>query len=168
MVQLDKQAVMRKIKTMAFEFPLERMANEVNKPYSTLSNELAERDYAKLGLRTFLSMLEAAFSASAPEISKMAGLQVLDMIEAAFGRVAYNIPRQTKNPTDLMRLISTLSIEYAQDIENLAVAMDDGKWTKEEIARCRKENRDLLRSCLKIEAFLDRAADAPAAGEGEA
>jgi hypothetical protein len=103
-------------------------------------------------------MLERSFSHSAPEQSKTAALMVLDMIEGAFNRVAYNIPREKENPTDLMRLISSLSIEYAQDIEHLACAFDAGKWTKQEIARCHKENRALLRSCLKIEAYLDRVA----------
>jgi hypothetical protein len=167
LAQMDKQEIINQIKIMAMAYPLKAMANELDKPYSTLSNELDEREWAKLGFRTVLSMLERSFSPSAPEQSRTAGLMVLDMIEAAFGRVAYNIPRSTENPTDLMRLISSLSIEYAQDIEHLACAFDDGKWTKHEISRCRKENRDLLRSCLKIEAYLDRVASTPETSQVE-
>jgi len=154
-MQVDKQEVINQIKIMAMAYPLKVMANDLDKPYSTLSNELDEREWAKLGFRTVLSMLERAFSNEAPEQSRTAALMVLDMIEAGFNRVAYNIPEMDGSVVEIMRLISDLSIQYAEDINNLANAMQDGQWTSNEIERCRKENRDLLTSCLQIEAYLD-------------
>ena len=152
---LDKQQIIDQIKIMAMAYPLKIMANDLDKPYSTLSNELDEREYAKLGFRTVLSMLERSLSCEAPEQSSTAALKVLDMIEAGFNRVAYNIPETGGHMVEIMRLISDLSIQYAEDINNLANAMQDGQWTSDEIAQCRKENRDLLTSCLQIEAYLD-------------
>jgi len=152
--RLDKQEIVNNVKIVAMAYPLKVLANDLDKPYSTLSNELDEREWAKLGFRTVLGILERSFSTSAPEQSRMAGLKVLDLIEAGFGRVAYTIPEQTNGPTDLMHLIAILSTEYAQSIEHLATAIEDGKITGQEVCRCRKENRDLLTACLQIEAYL--------------
>lgn len=152
---LDKQQIIDQVKIMAMAYPLKVMANDLDKPYSTLSNELDEREWAKLGFRTVLSMLERSLSHEAPEQSFTAAVKVLDMIEAGFNRVAYNIPKADGYAVEIMRLISDLSVQYAEDIGHLATAMEDGQWTQKEIKTCRKENRDLLTSCLKIEAYLE-------------
>ncbi len=153
---LGTHAIMNQVKIMVMAFPMESMADKLAKPYSTLSNELAERDYAKLGFRTVLSMVGFALEPEAPEQSRVAAFKVLDMVDARFGRVGYTIPETDGSASDVLRLIAELSTEYAENVNQLAQAMEDGKWTPEEAAACRKENRDLLTACLRLEAFLGR------------
>ena len=159
-MHVDKQDVMDQIKIMAMAYPLKGMANALDKSYSTLSNELDERDWAKLGFRTVLSMISLSLEPGAPEQSRIAALKVLDKMESGFGRVAYTIPNVSDGMVDVLKLISSMSTEYAVNIKRLAWAMEDGSWTPDESEKCRGQNRELLKACLRIEAYLGQLEEA--------
>lgn len=159
MPKVDKQDVMDQLVIAAKAYGLKGLANELDKPYSTLSNELAEREWGKMGLRTSLTIIEKCLDPNTealnPDQARTAAINLLDLVDNGFNRVAYNIPEIDGYMVEIMRLISDLSVQYAEDISHLATAMEDGQWTAKEIRDCRKENRDLLTSCLQIEAYLD-------------
>ena len=131
------------------------MAEDLDKAYSTLSNELEERDWAKLGLRDALRIIGLCLDKDAPEMSKMAATQALDLVDDQFNRIGYTIPDGVNNGmVHTMHLMSKLSKEFSESISALASAIEDTCMTNEEVKRCLAENRDLIRVCLQVEHFL--------------
>lgn len=159
-LRVDKQEVMNQIVIAVRAYGRKAMANDLNKAYSTLSNELEERDWGKLGLRDAMTILELCLDPSAPEQSRVAAYKALDMIDAGFNRIAYNIPPTNHSTTKTLRLVSKFMKESSENFGALADAMDDNEWQKHEVERCLKENRDVMQACLEIEYHLNHVKDA--------
>lgn len=157
-MKMDKQKIVDQFKILAMAYGLKVMANDLDKAYSSLANELDERDWAKLGLRTALSMLEQVLIINPrSEQAMMAANNILDMISNGFGRISYVIPTDIgdKGLVQTIRLIADLSREYAGDIECLADALVDGKMTDKEACECQQKNRELIKAALLIELHLN-------------
>ena len=155
--RLNKEEILNQVKITAMAYSLKNMADDVGKPYSTLSNELDHRDFAKLGFLTTLQILEHSQSPSATVQSKSAGLMVLDLIEEGFNRVAFAIPDPPKEKIpQTMRMIAKLSKEFSEATGALADSIEDNHFTRQEAEVCLKENRDLIKACLRIDHFLQQ------------
>lgn len=156
--RIDKDEVLNQIKASVFAYGLKAMASDLDKPYSTLSNELREAEYAKLGFNTGLSIIEHAHAPYAPAHSRDAAVMALDMVEEALGRVAFRIPDppSDRQAPEIMRIISDLGKEFSEAIQAMAKAIEDGRVSRQEAKKCLKENRDLLKACLQIDHYLQR------------
>ena len=153
--KMDKEEILNQVKAACMSYPLRAMAADLGKPYSTLSNELDHRDYAKLGFLSTLSIIENSVASYAPDQSRTAALHAMDLIEAGLNRIAFEVPLTTHQPIpQTMRLMAALSKEYGETIATLADAIDDHKFTKEEIQQCIKETRDLLKVALQLDHHL--------------
>lgn len=154
--RIDKEEVLNQLKAAVFAYGTKAMASDLGKPYSTLSNELREAEFAKLGWNTGLSVIEHAHAPHAPAHSRDAAIMALDMIEEALGRVAFHISDQPsdRQAADTMHLISQLSKEFSEAIESMAKAVEDNHISRQEAKKCLKENRDLLKACLQIDHYL--------------
>ncbi|MDY6903713.1 MAG: hypothetical protein SWH61_03415 [Thermodesulfobacteriota bacterium] len=154
---LDKQKIIDQVKIMVMAYDMKIMANDINKAYSSLSNELDERDWAKLGFRDVLSMLELVLNINPKsDQAQVAATNILDMIDHGFSRVAYSLSDQPECELfDTMQLISRISKEFSENVKALAEAIETGQWTKDAIKKCKSENRDLMRVCLQVEHHLN-------------
>ena len=152
---VDADAVMDKLVATARAYGVKGLAYDINKRYITFSNELREAEYAKLGFRTALDILEAALHLDAEEDAQIAARRVVEMVCEMLGFVAFQVPVSEGKTPDTMHLMAKLSREYSEHIDSLADAIKDGQWTRAELARCRRENRDLLKACLETDAHFD-------------
>lgn len=153
MNKIDKNAVLEQVKLASMAYPMRALSNDLDKAYSTLSNELDHRDYAKLGFMTGMSILEKSMSRN--ETSRTAALAAVDMIEAGLGRVAFLIPKPNGTPEDVLGLVANLSHEYAEIVAAIGDGLRDGKLDKKEIADCEKKGRALLKACLEMNAHFE-------------
>ena len=130
----------------AKRYPIKALCDKVDKSESTLRGELNRQPGHKLGLSTAINIAQITGDLSA-----------FDAVEEMFERVAFFIPKPEPGDTikNVMSLISSLAREFAQDMEALARALDDGVINPAEARRCLKENKDLIKECLKIEAHLE-------------
>ena len=155
--RIDKEELVNQFKILAMSYGLKVMANDLDKAYSSLANELDEREWAKLGLRTAISMLEQVLIVNPKsKQATMAARQILSMLAAGFNLIAYEIPAAPKgSATDAMHLISAMSKEFADNIRALAESLSDGRLSDREVDKCRMENRELIKACLRIEYYLN-------------
>lgn len=153
---VDNDAIMDKLVATAKSYGVKGMACDINKRYITLSNELREAEYAKLGFRTALDILQLALRPDAEEDARIAARKVVEMACEKLGFVAYQVPEISGTCSDSMNMMARVSKEYAEHIESVAAALQDGKWSLAEVAECRRENRDLLRACLEADAHFEQ------------
>ncbi len=164
--RIDKTPLIDQLKIIGHAYGMKGMANELNKPYSTLSNELREVEWAKPGFRDAMSMIEIAMEDDSPEQAQMAAGIMLDMIAESFGRIMYEIPAVNgKNPSRVMRLTARLTKEFSDVMEGLANAVDDGVIEHHEVKNCKRDISRLIRQALELMAYLDRVHSVPD-GEG--
>ncbi|MCF8025832.1 MAG: hypothetical protein K9K82_10145 [Desulfobacteraceae bacterium] len=156
--RLKKEDILNQVKIAAMAYGLKGMADDLGKPYSTLSNELDHREYAKLGFLTALQIIENSQTSIAPIQSKTAGIMVLDLIEEGFDRVAFQIPDPPRNgkAPQTMRIIAKLSKDFSETTSSLADAVEDEVFTQDEVEQCLKKNRQLIKACLQIDHFLQQ------------
>jgi hypothetical protein len=153
--KIDKQEVLNQIKICAMSYPLKALADDLDKPYSTLSNELDHREYAKLGFLTALSIVEKSQKPSAGDVCRAAGMAVVDLIEEGLGRIGYKAPtRSGAAEVGVLRLMARMAKEYGETVQAMAFSIEDGQLDAGEVERCLKENRELLRACLEADAYL--------------
>ena len=55
-----------------------------------------------------------------------------------------------------MRMIAKLSKEFSEATGALADSIEDNHFTRQEAEVCLKENRDLIKACLRIDHFLQQ------------
>jgi hypothetical protein len=80
----------------------------------------------------------------------------LNYIEETFGRTAFFIPRlNADDPAPIMKLVAKISKEFGETVQEVAKALEDGVLDKKEIQRCRKENNDLIKACVEMNAYLE-------------
>lgn len=158
-IKPKKPAIFNQINIAVRAYGRKAMADDLDKPYSTLSNELEERDWAKMGLRDALSIWDLCLQPDAPEQAQIAAEKALDLIDEGFGRIAYTIPETNHGMTQTMHLMAEMSKQFAENLDALAEAIRDGQWSTKEANDCLKENRDLIRVCLQVEGFLHRLMD---------
>ena len=152
--------IMNQIVIAVRSYGRKSMADNLDKAYSTLANELEERDWAKLGLRDALKIIGMCLGQDAPEMARMAATRALDLIDDQFNRIGYTIPDKVNGDmTHTMHLMSQLSKEFGDSIKSLADAISDGCFHPKEIAECLSENRDLMKVCLQVEHYLREMAD---------
>ncbi len=103
---------------------------------------------AKLGIEDFVYLLAVC------------GPDPLEYILSVFGRVSFEVPpADGATATTLLRIAGNLSKEFSETIRELARSVEDGRVTKQEIARCRKELYDLIRVAARAEAILTSIED---------
>jgi hypothetical protein len=153
MANNNKQLV-GKVARMVKIYGVEKMADELEKRPSSLYSELRECEWAKLGLRDFLQMIHCCLSNDAPVSCDVLANEILDDIDAQFGRVGHKIPEIKASSTDLLEFISYLSKEFADDIHTLAEAVKQGTWSSQIIQTCLKENLDLQKASFELHAVL--------------
>ena len=130
----------------AKNYPLKALAPEIDKSESTFRNELGRQPGYKLGLSTAVLIMK-----------KTGDLKPLDLIEDLFGRVAFKIPRPNGCLSiPIMQIISRLTREFSESLDHLGASLEDGKLEKSEIYKCLKENEDLIKVCVELEAFLKK------------
>ena len=130
----------------AKSYPLKAMAFELGKTDSTLRNELTQQHGFKLGILDAILIMK-----------KSHDTRPLDTIEEYFNRVAFELPRaERKNMQPVMHYISQMSKEFGENIEQMAEAMKDGVVTSLEAKRCLKENKDLIKACVELQAYLEQ------------
>lgn len=123
------------------------LAPELNKGHSTLRNELNPnlQEQYKLGLLTAILIMKHTGDLSA-----------LDTIEEMFERVAYPLPKPDPwKPCQVMELMSIMSKEFSESLKAQADGIADGVFDKEEARNCIKENSDMIKACLKWQAYLE-------------
>ncbi|MDX9788863.1 MAG: hypothetical protein RBT11_18955 [Desulfobacterales bacterium] len=128
----------------AKRYPIKRLAGDLNKAESSLRNELTQQNGYKLGLWDAVLIMQ-----------KTGDLTALNMLEEYFHRIAFPIPSPNDHsPHPLMRLMADMSKEFGETIGALSDAWRDGVISKAEIKRCLKENQDLIKKCIEVEANL--------------
>ncbi len=145
-MNIDIDRIIDQLDVAVKNYPMKALAPKLGKRYGTLANEISDQPGYKLGLITALQILEATRD-----------LKALDLIEEAFGRVPITIPKPEKGQmTAIMRLVAALSKEFAENVKELANALRDGVITKKEAEKCLKENMDLIKICLELQAYLEQ------------
>jgi len=130
----------------AKSYPLKAMAFELGKGESTLRNELTQQHGFKLGLLDAILILK-----------KSHDTRPLDTIEEFFNRVAFELPgAERKNMQPVMHYVSKIAKEFGENIKEIAAAMEDGVVTTNEAKKCLKENRDLIKACVELQAYLEQ------------
>jgi len=154
--RFDKDPIMDQLKIMVTAYCTKAMANELNKSYSTLSNELREVDWAKMGFRDALSAIEIALADDAPEQARTAGGIILDMIARAFNRYTYPIPEinPAQKPSTTMRRTAKLSEDFGGVVRGIANALDDGLLELHEVSEVLENVDQLIRTALEMRASL--------------
>jgi len=158
--KMDKNEILNQVKIAVMGYPMKAMADELDKAYSTLSNELDHRDTAKLGFLTALGILAKSQGAGAPSQSRYAGIKAVDLIEAGFGRVAFELPKAIPtDPRPIMQMAAKLSKEFGEAVQELASCIDPespggGRTIAEEAERCLKEIGDLVKACIELQGYF--------------
>ena len=145
-MNLDFDAILDVFDISVKEYGSKKLAPEINKAYSTLRNELnpnLQEDY-KLGLLTSILIM-----------LKTKKLEPLDMVEAIFGRVAFPLPEPDPwKPCQVMELMAMMSKEFSESVKAQAEGLADGKFDKDDVPKCMKENDDMIKACLRWKAYL--------------
>ncbi len=130
-------------------YPIKALAPEISKAESTLRNELCRQPGYKLGLVTAYLIMK-----------KTADLKALDRIEELLGRVAFDLPEIIPaDPKPVMLLVSQLSKEFSEAIQEVAFSMDPGSpggpaILRNEVKKCLKEVTDLIKACVELKAYF--------------
>ena len=111
-----------------------------------LSRQLNPDDTgAKVGIEDFVYLTDVTDFAA------------LDYIESVFDRVAFPIPKASlTDPAPIMKLVSKISKEFGESIQELGKSLEDGVLDPDEVKRCRQENRDLIKACVEMDANLEK------------
>ena len=136
--KLDIEGAIQRLEIAVKNYPMKALAAEIGKRYTTLSNEFSDQPGYKLGLITALQVLEVT-----------GDLGALDMIEDAFGRVAFEIPAPEKNIFPVMLLIGKLAKEFGEQMQEGAQALSDGVVSQKEADRWLKELGDVIKAYLE-------------------
>ena len=130
----------------AKEYPIMALAPEMGKGESTLRNELTQQPGYKLGLMDAIQIMK-----------KTENLRALDRIEGMFNRTAFVIPHPEYNNTiPVMNLVANLSEEFSDTIGAMATALRESVITKQEATKCLRENKELIKACIELQAYLQK------------
>ena len=130
----------------AKEYPIKALAPEMGKGESTLRNELTQQPGYKLGIMDAVLIMK-----------KTSNLRALDRIEGMFNRTAFVIPHPEYNNTiPIMNLVANLSEDFSDTIGAMAAALRDSVITKQEAKQCIKENKELIKACIELQAYLQK------------
>lgn len=130
----------------AKRYPIKALCDEIGKGESTLRNELTQQEGFKLGLSTAILIMR-----------KTGDLKALDAIEEDLGRVAFFLPTPEDGKiSDAMALVATMAKEFGESMQAQAASLADGKITKKEAIKCLMENKDMIKACLRWQAYLER------------
>jgi|GEM_PF-2587305 len=122
-----------------------QLAEELGKAYSTFMREVNPDDQdAKLGFMTAITVLKL-----------VEDVTVLDRIEQIFGRVAFKLPRYSPEFGLVVKQTSKAIKEFGEFMEQAAEALDDGRVSEMEAARCEKEGHDVIRAILEFLALIE-------------
>lgn len=131
-------------------YGLKRLASDVDKSYSALANELSRQQGYKLGLSTVALILDRTLD-----------MRPLEQLCEIFEHRAVQIPKLARPITpfcgavDLLKSLSTMSLEFAHTSEVFARALADGKMTDGERILCRKEVDELMEACMWVKLWLE-------------
>ena len=90
-------------------------------------------------------------------MKKTGNLRALDRIEDMFKRTAFVIPNpQYNNTIPVMNLVANLSEEFSDTIGAMAIALRDSVITKQDAKQCLKENKELIKACIELQAYLQK------------
>jgi len=130
----------------AKEYPIKALASEMGKGESTLRNELTQQPGYKVGIMDAIQIMK-----------KTGNLRALDRIEDMFKRTAFVIPNpQYNNTIPVMNLVANLSEEFSDTIGAMAGALRDSVITKQDAKQCLKENKELIKACIELQAYLQK------------
>jgi hypothetical protein len=132
----------------AKSYPLKALAPEIGKAWPTLQNELTEQLSYKLGLRTAFQVW-----------LKTGDLKSLDRIERLLGRVAFPVPRPSRNPAKLMELMGRLAKEFGEHVQTMGASLADGEVDPEEAKLCLRELRELIEAAVQLQAHLEQLSE---------
>ncbi|MFQ5701433.1 MAG: phage regulatory CII family protein [Acidobacteriota bacterium] len=131
------------------EAPPKSIATDIGIPYATLmsySYEPGENDGARgLPARLIVPLIKASGNTA-----------ILDFLEAAVGRIAFDIPRPDAPPELAIKSAGLIAKEAGEVIETIADAILDGRITKAEAHRIQREAKDAIRELARALAVVDR------------
>ena len=154
---VDSDAIMDKLVATAKAYGVKGMAQDINKRYITLSNELREAEYAKLGFRSALDILDRGLRPEAEEDAQIAARKVVEMFCEKLGFVAFRIPAPSGSTcADVFGQTARVSREYSESVRAVADAVADGRLDQKELAQLRRENRELIEACLETDALYHK------------
>lgn len=138
------QEVFDALEIAAKVYGLKAMMAHTDKAYSSLANELSRQPGYKLGLST-----------AAIIIAKSGDMKSLKAFNDLFGCVPVPVPeRPWGSVKDLLTGASEIALEFSGVAEALASAMTDKVITAEEKKQCKKEIRELIEACLRVDQWL--------------
>ena len=130
----------------AKEYPIKALASEMGKGESTLRNELTQQPGYKVGIMDAIQIMK-----------KTGNLRALDRIEEMFSRTAFMIPNpEYNNAVTIMKLVANLSKEFSKTIHLMANALENSAISKTEARQCLKENKELIKACIQLQAYLQK------------
>lgn len=125
-------------------YGLKAMTAHTDKAYSSLANELSRQPGYKLGLST-----------AAIIIAKSGDMKSLAAFNDLFGCIPVPMPeRPWGSVKDLLSGAAEIAFEFSGVAEALAAAISDGVITADEKKQCRKEIRELIEACLRVDQWL--------------
>jgi len=89
--------------------------------------------------------------------------RLLDHIESALGRVAFELPKNRPGMEKLYAELSKSIKEFGELVRVIGDSMDDGKITAAEREQCKKEGYDLIQAVALLLYTLDPKGDPRAA-----
>jgi len=128
------------------EKPLKAVAEEIGMAESYLSRSAlpdTEDSDTGSGCRFPLKKL-------IPLIHATGDFSVLDFIEQSLGRVAISLPRASKDLPDICRLTMQTVKEFGQLISEIEEGVADGKISKKEQSRIRKEGHEAIQAIMNL------------------
>ena len=139
--RLDMAAKGYPIKALAPKLKTEVTAAKAE---STLRAELNQTHGYKLGLVTSIQIM-----------AETGDLSALDMIEALFGRTAFDLPVvKPGDPAPFMKMVSKLSKEFSETVQEIASGLADDDLDRPETTRCISEVDDLIQAAIQFKATL--------------
>jgi len=127
-------------------FGCKALAGDIDKPYSTLRNELARQPHYKLGLSTALAIM-----------ARTGDMAPLRAICRMFGLLCFEVPRaEPCNPIPFIKMVASTSKSFGTAVSCLGDALEDGKITHAEAKACRTLSDALVEEVLRLREYLDR------------
>lgn len=146
---------------LAKSYPIKALAPEVKgaehaKAESTLRAELNGQPGYKLGWGTAITIMALASDHHDHRVRAIA-FDALDVVEAAFGRVAYQVPDHLHcgDPVPMMGHVARISKEFGDLVHTAADALADGRIDGPELDTFKRELNELIAACVQLKGLLD-------------
>ncbi|WP_028316669.1 phage regulatory CII family protein [Desulfatibacillum aliphaticivorans] len=141
----DFEELMEKVNVIVGIPGTKAVAPLVNKKYSTLRNEISGQGEAKLGLETFVRIVQVTRD-----------FRALDWIEDLLGRVAFLRPTgEPGDPVDLMKFTAQLAFNFSGVMDETAKALDDKKLDGNEAEQILAQLDDLEKTVVQVRFYLE-------------